>query len=149
MREHCGDCGLTETKLAEIPADSALLGDSRIVRLRPALRRVPQIRHLYKYVDVPLPPGKRFWFRDAQAGTGKEAASLYEFLHLIPSVSLASLEYHDGREDFSEWVETALGDVDLAARLRKLSHRELHGETLREALRQTVAARYEELNGLR
>lgn len=149
VREHCGDCGLTETKFAEIPADSALLGGSRIVRLRPVLRRVPHIRHLYKYVDVPLPPGKRFWFRDAQAGTGKEAASLYEFLRLIPSVSLASLEYHDGREDFSEWVETALGDVDLAAHLRKLSHRELHGETLREALRQTVAARYEELNGLR
>jgi hypothetical protein len=39
--------------------------------------------------------------------------------------------------------------VDLAARLRKLSHRQLRGEPFREALRQTVAARYEELNALR
>ena len=147
VREHCGECGLVETNLAAMPVGGVLLGD-RIVRLRPALRRVPHIRHLYKYVDVPLPPGKRFWFRDAQAGMGMEAASLYEFLHLIPAVPLASLEYHDGREDFSEWAETALGDVDLAARLRKLSHRQLRGEPLREALLQTVVTRYDELNAL-
>lgn len=147
VREHCGECRLMETNFAAVPAGSVLLGD-RIVRLKPALRRVPHIRHLYKYVDIPLPPGKRFWFRDAWACVGMEAASLYEFLYLIPTVPLASLEYHDGREDFSEWVETALGDVDLAARLRKLSHRQLRGEPLREALLQTVAARYDELNAL-
>jgi hydroxymethylpyrimidine pyrophosphatase-like HAD family hydrolase len=149
VQEHCGDCGLREVNFAEIPPGEVLLCGGQVVRLRPAIRRVLHIRHLYKYVDVPLPPGKRFLFRDAQAGTGKEAASLYEFLQLIPVVPLASLEYHDGREDFSEWVETALGDVDLAARLRKLSHRQIHDEKLREALRQTVAARYEELNALR
>lgn len=148
VREHCGDCKLADTNLAALPADGVLIG-GRMVRLRPALRRVPHTRHLYKYVDEPLPSGKRFWFREAQAGTGMEAASLSEFLHVIPVVSLASLEYHDGRDDFSKWAEMALGDVDLAARLRKLSHREIHGETLREALRQTAAARYEELNAPR
>jgi hypothetical protein len=47
------------------------------------------------------------------------------------------------------WVESALGDPDIAARLRKLSHRRLQGEVLREALLQTVASRYEELTALR
>ena len=149
VQEHCGDCGLREVNFAEIPPGEILLCEGQVVRLQPALRRVPHIRHFYKYLEVPLPPGKRFWFRDAQAGVGQEAASLYEFLQLIQTVPLASLEYHDHREDFSRWAEGALSDVDLAARLRKLAHRQLEGKQLREALRQTVAVRYEELNALR
>lgn len=70
-------------------------------------------------------------------------------MQLIPTVPLVSFEYHDRREDFARWAEGALGDVDLAARPRKLAHRQLEGKTLREALRQTVAVRYEELNALR
>jgi hypothetical protein len=149
VQELCGDCGLREVNFAEIPPGEVLLCGGQVVRLRPALRRVQHLRHFYKYLDVPLPPGKRFWFRDAQAGVGREAASLYEFLQLIPTVPLASLEYHDCREDFAKWAEGALGDADLAARLRKLAHRQLEGGTLREALRQMVAGRYEELNALR
>ncbi len=149
VQEHCGECGLREVNFAEIPPGEILLCDGQVARLRPALRRVPHIRHFYKYLEGPLPPGKRFWFRDAQASVEQEAASLYEFVQLVPTVPCASLEYHDRREDFSRWAEGALGDADLAARLRKLAHRQLTGKTLREALRQTVAVRYEELNALR
>ncbi len=149
VKEHCGDCGIQEVNFADIPHGEILLCEGQVARLRPALRRVPHIRHFYKYLEVPLPPGKRFSFRGEQAGVGQEAASLYEFLQLIPTVPLASLEYHDHREDFSRWVEGTLGDADLAARLRKLAHRQLEGKTLREALRQTVAVRYEELKALR
>ena len=149
VQEHCGECGTRDVNFAEIPQGEILLCGGQVVRLRPAPRRVPHIRHFYKYLDVPLPPGKRFWFRDAEGGVGQEAASLYEFLRLIPTVSLASLEYHDRREDFVRWTEGTLGDAELAARLRKLAHRQLEGKTLREALRQTAAVRYEELNALR
>ncbi|CAE6739536.1 HAD-IIB family hydrolase [Nitrospira defluvii] len=149
VQEHCGECGLREVNFAEIPPGEILLCEGKVARLRPALRRVPHIRHFYKYLEGPLPLGKRFWFRDAQASVGQEAASLYEFVQLIQTVPCASLEYHDRREDFSRWAEGALGDADLAARLRKLAHRQLEGKTLREALRQTVAGRYEELNALR
>lgn len=149
VREQFGDCRLDEVNPGEIPAGSALLCGGQIVRLRPAIRRVPHIRHVYKYLDVPLPPHKRFWFRDSQGGVGVEAASLYEFLHLIPALPIESLEYHDGRQDFVRWAETALGDEGLAARLRKLSNRQLTGEELRVALQQTVATHYEELDALR
>ncbi len=148
VREHCGDCGLKETNLKDIPAGSALLCGGQIVQLRPAIRRIPHVRHLYKYLDVPLPPYKRFWFRDTQGSVGMEAASLYEFLHLTPVLPLESLEYHDSRQDFERWAEGALGDAELAARLRQLSHRQVKGEHLREALQQTVAAHYEELKAL-
>lgn len=147
--EHCEACRRGGIGVEEIPTGSALLCGGPVVRLRPAIRRVPHVRHLYKYLDMPLPPGKRFWFRDEQAGIGKGAASLFEFLHLIPMLPVESLEYHDRRQDFSRWAEEALGDMGLAARLKKLSNRQLRGEELREAIRKTVAAHYEELNALR
>ena len=149
VKEHCGDCGIRDVNFAEIPSGEILLCEGQVARLRPALRRIPHIRHFYKYLEVPLPPEKRFWFRDARAAVGHEAASLYEFLQIIQTVPHASLEYHDHREDFSRWAVSALGDADLAARLRKLAHRQLKGKQLRDAIRQTVAARYEELNALR
>ncbi len=149
VREHCKDCGLEEAKIDEIPTGSALLCHGPITRLHPAMRRIPHIRHLYKYLDTPLPPGKRFWFRDGQGGVGAEAASLYEFLHLIPALPSESLEYHDRRQDFVRWAEGTLGDAGLAARLRKISNRQLNGEELREALKKTVGLHYEDLNALR
>lgn len=149
VREHCEGCGLDEVNIGEIPTGSVLLCGGPIVRLRPATRRVPHIRHLYKYLEVPLPPGKRFWFRDEKGGIGREAASLYEFLHLLPTLPIESLEYHDRHQDFVRWVEGVLGDADLAARLRKLSNRQLKGEELRAGLKQTVATHYAELNASR
>jgi len=149
VRAHCKECGTNQVDIGTIPTGFALLCGGPIVQLRPAIRRVPHVRHLYKYLDTPLPPGKRFWFRDEQAGIDKEAASLYEFLQLIPTLPIESLEYHDRRQDFSHWAERALGDGGLAARLRKLSHRQLKGEELRDALRRTVASHYDELDKLR
>lgn len=145
VQECCETCGAGDVNIAELPSGSALLCGGPIVRLRPAIRRVPHTRHHYKYLDVPLSPEKRFRFGDAQSSLGKEAASLYELLHLLPSLPMASLEYHDQRQDLVRWVEGALGDQELAARLRKLSNRQLRGEELREALRQTVATHYADL----
>nr|MBI3613231.1 hypothetical protein [Nitrospirota bacterium] len=145
VQTHCKTCGTDGVNMAALAPGSALLCGGPVVRLRPAIRRVPHTRHHYKYLDVPLSPEKRFRFRDARTDLGKEAASLYELLHLLPSLPIASLEYHDQRQDLVRWVEGSLGDAELAARLRKLSNRQLQGEGLREAFRQTVAAHYAEL----
>lgn len=145
VQTHCATCGTGHVNVAALAPGSALLCGGPVVRLRPAIRRVPHVRHHYKYLDVPLPPDKRFRFRDAQSGFGKEAASLYELLHLLPSLPIESLEYHDQRQDLVRWAESALGDTELAARLRKLSNRQLKGEELREAFRQTVATHYADL----
>jgi hypothetical protein len=149
LRTRCARCDLPDAGLDQIPMGSALLCGGGIVRLRPAIRRVPHVRHLYKYLDVPLPPGKRFSFRAEKGYLGVEAASLYEFARLIPAIPLESLEYHDRREDFVKWAEGALGDGGLAARLRKVANRRYQGSELREALSQVVAAHYEEIRQLR
>lgn len=145
LQSHCKECGIDDAKAAALPPGNALLCGGTVVQLRPAMRRIPHVRHLYKYLDVPLPPGKRFWFRDEGGGIGVEAASLFEFLQLIPTLPIQSLEYHDRRQDFVRWAEHTLGDVALAARLRKLSNRQLSGHELREALRNTLSVHYADL----
>jgi HAD superfamily hydrolase (TIGR01484 family) len=149
LRTHCAVDGLQRTSFNQIPLGSALLCGGEIIRMRPAIRRVPHIRHLYKYLDVPLPPGKRFSFRTEKGYLGVEAASLYELVHVIPTLPLESLEYHDRREDFVKWAEGTLGDGGLASRLRKVANRRYQGEELREALQQVVSAHYEEIRQLR
>ncbi|MBI3808374.1 MAG: HAD-IIB family hydrolase [Nitrospirae bacterium] len=149
LQTHCALCSLKGARLDQIPMGSALLCGGEIVRMRPAIRRVPHIRHLYKYLDVPLPPGKRFSFRTEKGHLGIEAASLYELSRLIPTLPLESLEYHDRREDFVKWADWTLGDGGLAARLRKVANRRYQGDELREALNQVVSMHYEEISQMR
>jgi hydroxymethylpyrimidine pyrophosphatase-like HAD family hydrolase len=149
LRTHCAKCSLKGASLDQTPMGSALLCGGEIVRMRPAIRRVPHVRHLYKYLDVPLPPGKRFDFRTEKGRLGIEAASLYELARLIPTLPLESLEYHDRREDFVKWADGTLGDGGLASRLRKVANRRYQGEELREALNQVVSTHYEEISQLR
>ncbi|HXF61919.1 MAG TPA: DUF5752 family protein [Caldilineaceae bacterium] len=111
---------------------------------------MPHVRHLYKYLDTPLPKHKRFFFRTESGYLGVEAASLFEFRELLPTLPEASLAYHQRRGDFAKWARGALGDEILAAHLEKLAHRnEMAGETLRQALLQRVTDRYLELNAAR
>lgn len=117
----------------------------RLVRLRTAGRRVPHVRHLYKYLETPLPKHKRFYFRTEEGYLGLEAASLFEFKELLATLPIASLEYHQARGDFARWVRSTLGDGFLASHIDKLAHRSLTGETLRDALHDRVSERYNDL----
>ena len=116
-----------------------------MARLRPNARRIPHIRHLYKYLDTPLPKHKRFRFRDDRRFLGVEAASLLELLQCLRTLPIESLAYHQARGDFASWVRSGLGDGILAGHLRKLALRSLESEALREALVQRVSTHYEEL----
>jgi hydroxymethylpyrimidine pyrophosphatase-like HAD family hydrolase len=140
---------LLEESPAHIAPGYAWLCGQRLVRLRSNGRRVLHVRHLYKYLDTPLPKHKRFYFCNEQGCLGLEAASLLEFLQCLPSLPVESLAYHQARGDFAAWVGGALGHSELAAHLRKLAHRPLKGEALREALLQRVAACYQELQAIR
>lgn len=143
------DPSLAHESMTDISRGYAWLCGQKLVRLRPNARRIPHIRHLYKYLDMPLPAQKRFHFRDDQGFLEIEAASLFEFLQILAKLPLKSLEYHQGRDDYAKWAEGAFGDGELASHLRKISRRQLQGEALREALSQRVAVHYQELQMLR
>jgi hydroxymethylpyrimidine pyrophosphatase-like HAD family hydrolase len=138
-----------DASLADVPRGYAWLCGQRALRLRPNARRVPHVRHLYKYLDTPLPRHKRFYFRDDRGFLAIEAASLFEFLQCLRTLPLGSLAYHQARGDFARWIEKVLGDEILADHLRKLAQRPFKGEILREALVDRVAIHYEELHVLR
>jgi hypothetical protein len=141
--------GFPSDSPGDIPRGYVWMCERYIVQLRPYRRRIPHIRHLYKYFDTPLPIGKRFIFNTAQGSTGLVAASLGAFLQCLAQVPIASLEFHQARGDFAAWAERTLGDSDLAGQLRKLAHRKIIGEAMRSALIQRVSERYEQLQALR
>jgi HAD superfamily hydrolase (TIGR01484 family) len=149
LRKYCAICSLRDARLEQIPMGSALLCGGELVRMRPAIRRVPHVRHLYKYLDIPLPQGKRFSFRTDKGYLGVEAASLYELSRLLPTLPLECIEYHHRRDDFVKWADGTLGDRGLASRLRKVANRHYQGEELREALTQVVTTHYDELRQFR
>ena len=77
-------------------------------------------------------PGNEFYFKEAIIllfSAGLRANNLAEFLIGIKYIDLPSIFYHfyearvrlgSGIDDFSKWVEDALGRKDLAARIRTI-----------------------------
>lgn len=140
--------GLTRGEAALfLPAQgSADAAQDQTFRARP--RDVPHVRHLHKYLLAPLPPDRRFYFRDAE-GTGHgQAASLWEFRERLDAVPLESLSYHLMRGDFETWLRAVIRDEPLARQMHKLAHQNLAGGELRPRLTQAVQERYAELERL-
>jgi hypothetical protein len=138
-----------EKSPSDTPPGYVMLSGQRLVRLCSNSRRVPHIHHLYKYLDTPLPEHKRFYFHNHKGFLGAQAASLFAFLQCRRTVPVESVAYHGARAEFTAWVESTLGDGELAIQLHKLAHRRLCGEALRETLVQWVAARHREVEAMR
>jgi len=119
------------------------------VTFRAGPRAVPHVRHLYKYLQAPLPTAKRFYFCDtAGRFIGITAASLAEFNDVLNDLPLLSLDYHLHRGDFERWVRNVLRDEDLAHRLRKIARWKLQGEEVRAEVVIAVGERYDILGSL-
>jgi hydroxymethylpyrimidine pyrophosphatase-like HAD family hydrolase len=149
------------SQLPDLPVGQAYLclgagsneGDSThhqgIIALRTGPRAIPHVRHLHKYLRAPLPSSKRFYFHDSSGRyLNQAAASLWEFREALGELPIDSIQYHLQQGDFECWLQDVLHDDDLASRVRKIHHRDLEGEELRQALLEVVGDRYEELDSL-
>jgi len=88
-----------------------------------------------------VPPQNAFYFyRAIGAPTGAAARNLPDFLGILNSIDLASLQFHLGRGDFENWLKM-LGDDTLAKQIAALKDRKLRGEDLRMQLVDTVKTR--------
>jgi len=77
-------------------------------------------------------PGNEFWFKEAIIllfPAGLKANNLAEFFIAVKYIDLPSIYYHfyearvrlgSGIDDFSRWIEEALGRKDLAAKIRSV-----------------------------
>ncbi|MGA7964990.1 MAG: DUF87 domain-containing protein, partial [Gammaproteobacteria bacterium] len=119
-----------------------------LIEFKVARRVVPHVRHLHKYLRVPLPESRRFYFNVKDHKYPQYAASLWEFRESLEELPVGTLRYHLERDDFYRWINDVIHDKELARRLRKLTHRPLKDEELRNALVDTVSDRYLELESL-
>jgi hypothetical protein len=92
-----------------------------------------------------VPPQNAFYFyRAIGAPTGAAARNLNDFLGILNTIDLTSLQFHLGRGDFENWVKM-LGDNTLAKQLAGLKEKKFRGEDLRLQLVDTVKARLDTL----
>jgi hydroxymethylpyrimidine pyrophosphatase-like HAD family hydrolase len=120
--------GLSET-LARLPRGEFLLvprdlGDHhRALTFVAAPRQTVHVRHLTKYVDSCVPPGREFLFRGPDGQVRALADSLHSFRRGIATAPDDVLAHHAERGDFSRWVGDVFADPELARQLRKIEAR--------------------------
>jgi hydroxymethylpyrimidine pyrophosphatase-like HAD family hydrolase len=126
-----------------LPVTEEAEGAVRRLRLAPRLTR--HVRHLAKYIDIPVPRGRAFVFWHNGSVTGMRAHSLREFVAVVQHTPGAALDGHLRRHDFSRWVAEVFGDYPLAKSLRRLED-EYKADRLSDVawtICQAVRARYE------
>jgi len=90
-----------------------------------------------------VPPQNAFFFyRAIGAPTGAAARNLPDFLGIVSTIDLASLQFHVTKGDFENWIKM-LGDNSLAKQIGDLKGRKLRGEELRVQLIDAVKSRLE------
>ena len=109
-----------------------------------APRQTIHVRHLTKYVDACVPPGREFRFRGADGRVIASADSLHSFRRVVATAPDDVLAHHAGHGDFSSWVRDVFADAELARQLRKIEARWRRRELadLRRAIDALITVRY-------
>jgi hypothetical protein len=95
-----------------LPITEEAHGQARRIHLAPRL--TPHVRHLAKYVDIPVSENRAFVFWRGGAPTGQRARTLREFADIVSKADSAALDGHLRRKDFSRWIGGVFGDYQLS-----------------------------------
>jgi hypothetical protein len=153
----CHSCGShsTENELGKVlgnlvigeavalPVTEEAEGDVRRIRLSPRL--TPHVRHLSKYIDVPVPDGRAFVFWRDGSPAGRRARTLREFVGVLEQFPPAAFDGHLRRSDFSSWLANVFGDYPLANAVRQIENDYRRGGIFDVAasLVEVIRSRYE------
>src|SRR5437867_11969190 len=92
-----------------------------------------------------LTPQNAFYFyRSIGAPTGAAARNLSDFVGVLSSIDIASIQFHTGRGDFENWLRM-LGEDSLARQITGLNEKKLSGEQLRMRLVDVVKTRINQI----
>jgi hypothetical protein len=137
---------LLEQRLGEELAAVDILRFGTIHELRQELIRVIESYLEDNPENRVAPPGMEFYFKRSVSfviKTGKVVHNLPEFRDALEHVSLSSISFHmfdarlrleRGDNDFSSWIDKALGEKELAASLRRLDPYTRTEDSLRRAI---------------
>jgi hydroxymethylpyrimidine pyrophosphatase-like HAD family hydrolase len=126
-----------------LPLTEEAQGEIRRIHLTPRL--TPHVRHLAKYIDIPVPESRAFVFWRDGAMTRDRARTLREFVDVLERSPVSGLDGHLRRGDFSRWIGDIFGDYPLSKTVRQIEQDYLSGTIgdLPGALARTVRSRYE------
>ncbi|HVW09675.1 MAG TPA: HAD hydrolase family protein [Bryobacteraceae bacterium] len=120
---------------AALPVTEEAQGDVRRIHLAPRL--TPHVRHLAKYVDIPIEDSRAFIFWTDTGQTGQRARTLGELADVLDHVPARRFDGHLLRKDFSHWIVGVFGDHQLAAEVSRIEDRYRESST-REATEEIV-----------
>jgi hypothetical protein len=136
--------GLVIGEVVALPITAEAQGELRRVRLAPRL--TPHVRHLAKYIDIPVPHSRGFVFWNDGRAPGVRVFTLREFVAALEKAPVATLEGHLQRNDFSSWVAGVFGDYQLGMNIRQLEAKYQQGERAADvgsSIAQAIRGRYE------
>lgn len=149
----CGDVAAAQWSILRRPALGQAValpvtdesgGELRLFTIAPRL--TPHVRHRRKYVDVPVPEHRAFYFAASDSRAASRATTLRQFTAALEGASGGGLEPYLDRGDFSRWIADVLGDRALAVEMQALEERHRAGAARADTVPDIVAAiraRYE------
>jgi hydroxymethylpyrimidine pyrophosphatase-like HAD family hydrolase len=119
--------------------------EGAIRRIRLAPRLTPHVRHLAKYIDIPVSAGRAFVFWHDGSPMERRARTLREFVAAVEELPAAGLDGHLRRGDFSSWIANVFGDYPLANTVREVEddYRTGNLPDVSTSLVQAIRSRYE------
>jgi soluble P-type ATPase len=131
-----------------LPITQEAAGDVRRIRLAPRL--TPHVRHLAKYIDIPVMESRAFVFWQDGEATATRPRTLRAFVEALEKVPPRALDAHLRRGDFSRWIRDVFGDYPLAKTIADIERAHTAGQPddAPALLSRAVRARYEFLEPL-
>jgi hydroxymethylpyrimidine pyrophosphatase-like HAD family hydrolase len=145
-----GDRHPLSDALVRLPRGEFLLlrrreeGGAGAVTFVAAPRQTVHVRHLTKYADSRVPPGREFLFRRRGGQWVASAESLHACRRVVATIEPDVLAHHAEHGDFSRWVRDVFHDAELSRQLRKMESRWRRDELadLRGSIESLIESRY-------
>lgn len=128
---------------AALPVTEEAQGDIRRVHLAPRL--TPHVRHLAKYLDIPVEESRAFVLWSDAGMTGQRAHTLGELARILDHEPASRFDGHLRRKDFSRWIVSVFGDYELGGEVGRIEdrYRETSSDQAVEDIVRQILSRYD------